>query len=58
MQAHLTAAEIAAYIDTAVERADRRRIEAHLILCDACLDEVIAGLRHLQPKAAEPAPPP
>jgi hypothetical protein len=45
---HLSAEELAAYLDGVVTPADRRRIEAHLVRCDPCLSEVIAMLRILR----------
>jgi hypothetical protein len=45
---HLTAEEIAGYLDAVVDSASRRRIEAHLVRCDYCLDEVLAVLQHLR----------
>ena len=45
---HLTVAEVAAYLDFLVDPVSRRRIEAHLASCDACLDEVLATLALLQ----------
>jgi hypothetical protein len=46
---HLTVEEIAGYLDAVLDLRSRRRIEAHLVMCDACLDEVIAVLRELRP---------
>jgi hypothetical protein len=46
---HLTEEEIACYLDAALDLRNRARIEAHLVTCDACLDEVIAVLRQLRP---------
>jgi hypothetical protein len=48
---HLTVEEIAGYLDAVVDLRSRRRIEAHLVICEACLDEVIAMLRQLRPPA-------
>lgn len=46
---HLTVEEIAGYLDAVLDFRSRRRIEAHLVICDACLDEVIEVLRQLPP---------
>jgi predicted anti-sigma-YlaC factor YlaD len=46
---HLTAEEISGYLDAVVDLRSRQRIEAHLVMCDACLDEVIAVVRQLRP---------
>ena len=45
---HLESSEVAAYLDRALARADRGRVEAHLADCDACRREVIevSRLRH------------
>jgi hypothetical protein len=48
---HLTVEEIADYLDAVLDLRSRQRIEAHLAICDVCLDEVIAVLRQLQPRA-------
>jgi hypothetical protein len=57
---HLTEREIAAYLDAVVDPAERGRIEAHLVRCDPCLDEVIAALvvtsRARTISASRPAP--
>ncbi|MGI9041361.1 MAG: zf-HC2 domain-containing protein [Gemmatimonadales bacterium] len=47
--AHLTAEEVAAYLDHASGTPARERIEAHLAACDRCLAEVAAALRFLRP---------
>jgi hypothetical protein len=52
---HLSPAEIAGYLDAVTDPVSRQRIEAHLVRCDACLDEVLTVLRVLRP--APPAPP-
>jgi anti-sigma factor RsiW len=46
---HLSSGQIAEYLDAAVDAGHRRRVEAHLVVCDACLDEVIAALKQLRP---------
>jgi anti-sigma factor RsiW len=46
---HLSAEELAAYLDGLMSPAERRQIEAHLIGCNWCLDEVVAVLRLLGP---------
>jgi hypothetical protein len=51
---HLSSAEIAQYLDAATDHLNRQRIEAHLVRCDACLDEVLATLRFLR---STPQPP-
>ena len=45
---HLESSEVAAYLDRALARADRGRVEAHLADCDECRREVIevSRLRH------------
>jgi hypothetical protein len=44
---HLSAEEIASYLDAGVAPAARRRIESHLVQCERCLDEVLAVLQQL-----------
>ena len=44
---HLTAQEIAGYLDATVLPAGRRRIEAHLVRCERCLGEVLAAFEQL-----------
>jgi len=46
---HLSAGQIAEYLDAAVDPGHRRRVEAHLVVCDTCLEEVIAALKQLRP---------
>jgi len=46
---HLTVEEIAGYLDAVLDLRNRQRIEAHLVICDACLEEVIEVLRQLRP---------
>lgn len=46
---HLTVEEIADYLDAVLDLRNRQRIEAHLVICDACLEEVIEVLRQLRP---------
>jgi hypothetical protein len=48
---HLTVEEIADYLDAVLDLRNRQRIEAHLVICDACLEEVIEVLRQLRPPA-------
>ena len=38
---HLSAEEVAAYIDRALDRDGRERIESHLAGCGPCLSEVL-----------------
>jgi hypothetical protein len=40
--AHLEPGDVAAYVDGALSPEDRARIEAHLVGCDACRDELRA----------------
>ncbi len=40
---HLSETDIAAYIDGVVAADDRRRMEAHLVWCDACRTEMVAS---------------
>ena len=47
---HLSSEELAAYLEGLVTPAERERIEAHLVQCDRCLDEVLSALRHFRPK--------
>ncbi|MBA3522057.1 MAG: zf-HC2 domain-containing protein [Gemmatimonadales bacterium] len=47
--AHLTAEEVAAYLDHASGTPAREQIEAHLATCNRCLAEVAAALRFLRP---------
>jgi anti-sigma factor RsiW len=46
---HLTTEELAAYVDGVVGAEERRHLEAHLIGCRQCLDDVVALLRVLKP---------
>jgi anti-sigma factor RsiW len=52
---HLTADEVAAYVDRAVRDEERARIEEHLSGCTPCLDEVAALLRALRFGVESPA---
>jgi hypothetical protein len=52
---HLSAEEVAAYLDGHVSAFVRRRIETHLVHCDFCLGEVLAMVQHLRTPAGEPA---
>jgi hypothetical protein len=54
---HLSDDEVAAYLDGIVPWAERQRIEAHLVHCGACLDEVVRLLYILRPDDPS-APPP
>ncbi len=49
---HLTAEQLAAYLNGAIAKEERMRIEAHLATCGQCCDEVVA---HTQAKGVEPA---
>src|SRR5689334_7111884 len=42
---HLSAADVAAFIDRAVSPGSRERIEAHLAECARCRDELVACAR-------------
>lgn len=42
---HLSAAEVAAYVDRTLADDERARVERHLVECDACRDEVTACAR-------------
>jgi anti-sigma factor RsiW len=42
---HLTASQVAAYLDGLVGPDERLRIELHLGTCDRCLKEVVDGVR-------------
>jgi anti-sigma factor RsiW len=55
---HLTADDVAAYVDREVADAERGRIEEHLSWCPSCLDEVAALLRTLRFGDDSPARPP
>jgi anti-sigma factor RsiW len=44
---HLTAEEVAAYVDGALSLPQRARIEAHLVRCPPCLAELIDLLRDI-----------
>jgi anti-sigma factor RsiW len=46
---HLTTEELAAYVDGVVGAEERRHLEAHLIGCRQCLDDVVALLIVLRP---------
>ena len=52
---HLSPTEIAQYLDAATNPLDRPRIEAHLVRCEVCLEEVLAALRLLKPTARPPS---
>lgn len=54
---HLTAAQVAAYVDREMVGAERAGIEAHLSRCGSCLDEVAALLRTLRFGDDSPARP-
>jgi len=45
---HLAERDLAGYLDGAMDPAGRRRIEAHLVRCDACLDELVSALLQLR----------
>ncbi|HET6578577.1 MAG TPA: hypothetical protein VFG66_09650 [Gemmatimonadales bacterium] len=45
---HLSEEEVAGFLDAVVDSVQRRRVEAHLVRCDVCLNEVIAALTQLQ----------
>src|SRR2546428_10426155 len=45
IEAHLTAMEIAAYVDHGLVAAARARVRSHLAECDECRSEVIAVAR-------------
>jgi hypothetical protein len=45
---HLTAEQVAAYLERAVSAAERDAIEAHLSTCDACRSEVVEVARLLR----------
>ncbi|MFL5494372.1 MAG: zf-HC2 domain-containing protein [Gemmatimonadales bacterium] len=44
---HLSAEELAAYLDGLATATDRVRIQSHLIHCDRCLNEVVALMKIL-----------
>lgn len=46
---HLTAEELAAYLDGALRREERIEVETHLSVCRQCLDELVALSRILEP---------
>jgi anti-sigma factor RsiW len=46
---HLTTEELAAYVDGVMGAEERRYLEAHLIDCRQCLDDVVALLMVLKP---------
>jgi anti-sigma factor RsiW len=45
---HLSAEQVAAYIDGALSHAERARVEGHLVRCHACLAELIDLLRDIR----------
>jgi anti-sigma factor RsiW len=45
---HLSAEEVAVYVDGALSQAERLRIEAHLVQCQACFAELIDLLREVR----------
>jgi hypothetical protein len=51
---HLGPEEVVHYLHAVIDPAGRRRIEAHLVRCDRCLDEVIAVLRQVRPRERPP----
>ena len=44
---HLSAEDLAAYLDGRLAPGDRTWMEAHLTQCDRCLNEVVETLRYL-----------
>ena len=44
---HLSAEELAAYLDGRLTPGDRPRMETHLAQCDLCLSELVETLRYL-----------
>ena len=42
---HVESGEVAAYLDRALSAAERARVEAHLVDCEACRSEVIEVAR-------------
>jgi hypothetical protein len=47
-KAHPSVQDLAAYLDRAPEAPAGDRIEAHLVLCDRCLSDLIAAGRVLR----------
>jgi anti-sigma factor RsiW len=45
---HLSAEQVAAYIDGALSHAERARVEGHLVRCHACLAELLDLLRDIR----------
>ena len=45
---HLSAEDVAAYIDGKVSDVERGRIQAHLIQCQRCFVELMELLHHLR----------
>jgi hypothetical protein len=45
---HLSSAELAGYLDHAAVDTDREKIEAHLALCDRCLEDMLGVVRVLR----------
>jgi Putative zinc-finger len=48
---HLTAMDVAAYVDGALDASSRARVRAHLAECDVCRQEIVAVLRLVRPSA-------
>ena len=46
--AHPSVYDLAAYLDRTPQGATRDRVEAHLVLCDRCLSDLIAVGRVLR----------
>ena len=51
---HISAEDMAAYLEGHVGAGERARIEAHLVACDACLDDVLALLGWLRSSRSPP----
>ena len=45
---HLSAEDLAAYLDGRVAPGERTRLEAHLVRCQQCLNEMVEALAYLR----------
>ncbi|MFN0181177.1 MAG: zf-HC2 domain-containing protein [Gemmatimonadales bacterium] len=51
----MEAAELAAYLDGALDQAERERIQGHLAECDACREDLVSTSRIIRRHRARPA---
>jgi anti-sigma factor RsiW len=53
---HLSAEEVAAYIDGQVSDVERVRIQAHLVICQRCFAELLELLDHMGRRGSRRSP--